>query len=92
MEFESDFDERRRNLSNFIVQSQKNFVVTEVRKLITSARTSFEKEDYESANADLHSARELWHSVISESNPEIEYWLEIAQEALDISEKEKDLF
>ena len=84
-EFESDFDEKKQVLWDAIIRSQKAFVIAEVRKLITSSRVSLGQKDYEEANSDLLSARELWFTVNSEENPEIEYWLGIVQLALQVT-------
>ena len=69
-------------LSQLSGEPQTASIESKVRTLIGSARTSLGQKDYESANRDLLSARELWFSIRSEENVEIEYWLGIVQIAL----------
>ena len=84
-EFESDFDERKRVLGDAIIKSRKAYVIAEVRELITSARVSLGQKGYEEANSDLLTARDIWYTVNSEEDTEIEYWLGIVQLALQVT-------
>lgn len=68
-----------------IINEQKQFIIQEVRTLITEGRTNYSNGDFVAAESVLLRAQSRYSEVSVEPEPEVEYWLTLAQTALSIN-------
>lgn len=83
-QFEEEVNSRIASLTERISSAQTGEIITEVRSLINSARLSYGRAEYALANSQIVSAQSRWLEAFAETDPEIEYWLTIIQNALEV--------
>ena len=68
-----------------IIARQKQSIVREVRTLINQGRTNYSQGDFVAAESVLLRAQARYSEVSVDPEPEVEYWLTLAQTALSIN-------
>ncbi|MDR1212205.1 MAG: hypothetical protein LBK40_08260, partial [Spirochaetaceae bacterium] len=77
-------DERLLALDNEIVRRESEIVVREVRQLVTQARSTYFRGDFEQAEEMLSRAKNLWGRIFTEDDSELEYWLGLVRNAVTL--------
>ncbi|MBT3275602.1 MAG: hypothetical protein HN368_20775 [Spirochaetales bacterium] len=83
--FAAEITFRVGELGDEIVRLIEAAVIRDVSSLTTSAISSHQRQEYESAEADLLQAQAKWGTIRSEPDEVIEYWLGLVQTALSVT-------
>lgn len=77
-------DQRLLALDTEIVRREGETIVREVRQLVTQARSTYFRGDFEQAEEMLSRAKNLWRRIFTEDDSELEYWLGLVRNAVTL--------
>lgn len=83
-EYRTETDEKLANLGNEITRIENEFVVKEVRTLITSGKNFYYQGNFDQAEQVLNQAKARWSVTNIEENAEVVSWLGIVNTALSM--------
>jgi hypothetical protein len=76
--FESEANAQIAELFANILEAEKKVVVAEVRDMINKGSAAYQSQQFNVALQILTTAKKRWKDTNTETNPEVEYWLNLA--------------
>jgi hypothetical protein len=83
--FRTDSDAQIKSLFDSILKAENTVVVRDVRALITKGSQAYLDQEFNPAEQTLLTARARWATTNTDPNPEVEYWLTLANYALSVT-------
>lgn len=83
--FRTDSDTQVKALFDQILKAENEVVVRDVRKLITQGSQAYLGQQFTQAEQILGRARSRWATTNTDTNPEVEYWAQLASFALSVT-------